>query len=81
MDVLRRWSADPFSLGATTTPSLVGEGRSPLDFVELAKPVWGGRLGFAGEHTEVDHRGSVTGAIVSGYREGERISRLLSRIE
>ncbi|KII89046.1 hypothetical protein PLICRDRAFT_698175 [Plicaturopsis crispa FD-325 SS-3] len=75
------WSADPFSLGATTTPSLVGEGRSPLDFVELAKPVWGGRLGFAGEHTEVDHRGSVTGAIVSGYREGERISRLLSRIE
>ena len=76
---LTTWLTDPLSKGATTTPSIVSEQgeRSPLDFKELGRPVWDGKLGFAGEHTEMDHRGSVAGAVVSGYREAERVARLL----
>ena len=78
------WTEDPFSRGATTTPVTVGGDRSPLDFVELGKPEkgkWGGRLGFAGEHTDVDHRGSVAGAVESGLREGARVAGLLDRLD
>lgn len=79
------WSADPFCKGATTTPVTIGDGRSPLDFVELGKPEkvggWAARLGFAGEHTDVDHRGSVAGATISGEREGKRVAGLLGRME
>jgi monoamine oxidase len=74
---LTNWLTDPLSRGATTTPSIVsvnGE-RSPMDFKELSKPVWGGKLGFAGEHTEMEHRGSVAGAVVSGQREAARVVR------
>jgi hypothetical protein len=71
------WAADRFSRGATSTPVLVGDGRSPLDSVELGKSVWDGRLGFAGEHTDLDNRGSVAGAIISGKREADRVKRLL----
>lgn len=74
------WMNDPLTRGATTTPSVVGEGRSPLDFVELGKPLWYGRLGFAGEHTDADHRGSVAGAVVSGQREAARVDRLLAQL-
>ncbi|OLN85485.1 Lysine-specific histone demethylase 1-like protein 1 [Colletotrichum chlorophyti] len=80
---LTNWLTDEYSRGATTTPSIVskhGE-RSPLDFKELGRPVWDGRLGFAGEHTEMEHRGSVAGAVVSGYREAERVERLLKLLE
>lgn len=57
---LTTWLTDPFSFGATTTPSIISENgeRSPMDFKELSRPVWGGRLGFAGEHTEMEHRGA-----------------------
>ena len=74
------WLTDPLSRGATTTPSIISEKgeRSPMDFKELGRPVWGGRLGFAGEHTEMEHRGSVAGAVVSGFREAERVERLLN---
>jgi lysine-specific histone demethylase 1B len=48
-----------------------------MDFKELSRPVWGGKLGFAGEHTEMEHRGSVAGAVVSGQREAARVGRLL----
>jgi hypothetical protein len=83
---MTRWATDPFSLGATSTPSTVSSGeeeRSPLNFVELGKPekAWGGRLGWAGEHSDVDHRGSVVGAVVSGEREGERMAGLLRRLQ
>ena len=79
---LSTWLTDPFSYGATTTPSIVSEKgeRSPMDFKELSRPVWGGRLGFAGEHTEMEHRGSVAGAVVSGMREAERVGRLLHKL-
>ncbi|KAJ3886004.1 hypothetical protein GG344DRAFT_82130 [Lentinula edodes] len=75
--VASRWKDDELSFGATSSPVRVGEGRSPLDFAELARPVWGGLLGFAGEATELDHRGSVPGAILSGEREARRIQALL----
>ena len=80
---LTNWLTDPFSYGATTTPSIISENgeRSPMDFKELSRPVWDGRLGFAGEHTEMEHRGSVAGAVVSGQREAERVARYLSRME
>lgn len=76
---LTNWLTDPLSLGATTTPSIISEHgeRSPMDFKELGRPVWDGKLGFAGEHTEMEHRGSVAGAVVSGYREADRVDRLL----
>lgn len=76
---LTDWLTDPLSRGATTTPSIVSQNgeRSPMDFKELGRPVWGGKLGFAGEHTEMEHRGSVAGAVVSGQREAERVSRYL----
>lgn len=51
-----------------------------MDFKELGRPVWEGRLGFAGEHTEMEHRGSVAGAVVSGSREAGRIDRYLSKL-
>lgn len=80
---LTNWLTDPLSRGATTTPSIISENgeRSPLDFKELGRPVWEGKLGFAGEHTEMEHRGSVAGAVVSGYREAERVDRLLSLLQ
>ncbi|KAJ0336004.1 hypothetical protein COL922a_008502 [Colletotrichum nupharicola] len=80
---LTNWLTDEYSRGATTTPSIVSENgeRSPLDFKELSRPVWDGRLGFAGEHTDMEHRGSVAGAVVSGYREAERVGRLLKLLE
>lgn len=73
------WLTNPLSRGATTTPSIVSQNgeRSPMDFKELGRPVWGGRLGFAGEHTEMEHRGSVAGAVVSGQREAARVARYL----
>ncbi|EFQ36115.1 flavin containing amine oxidoreductase [Colletotrichum graminicola] len=80
---LTNWLTDEFSCGATTTPSIISSNgeRSPLDFKELSRPVWDGRLGFAGEHTEMENRGSVAGAVISGYREAERVERLLKFIE
>jgi len=77
---LTNWLTDPLSRGATTTPSIISENgeRSPMDFKELGRPVWDGRLGFAGEHTEMENRGSVAGAVLSGFREAERVNRLLA---
>lgn len=76
------WLTDPHARGATTTPVVVsanGE-RSPMDYKELSRPQWAGRLGFAGEHTEMENRGSVAGAVLSGQREGERVERLLKKL-
>ncbi|KDQ62648.1 hypothetical protein JAAARDRAFT_30562 [Jaapia argillacea MUCL 33604] len=78
--VMTNWHTDSLAMGATTTPSIIGEGRGPLDFAELGKPVWDGTLGFAGEHTDPNHRGSVAGAVVSGLREAERVAKLLRKL-
>ncbi|GAA5871139.1 hypothetical protein JCM16303_001703 [Sporobolomyces ruberrimus] len=84
--VVTDWSTDPFSLGATSTPTTLSTSRdgtesSPLDFVTLGRPEWEGRLGFAGEHTDLDNHGSVAGALISGRREGERVAVLLETRE
>lgn len=77
---ITNWLTDPLSLGATTTPTPVSDGeRSPMDFKELSRPTWDGKLGFAGEHTEMENRGSVAGAVVSGMREADRVKRYLSK--
>jgi hypothetical protein len=77
-----RWLADPLSQGSYTYIPVSGSKRpkdlssttpSPLDIVELSRPLWEGRLGFAGEHTEMDCYASVHGAAISGWREGTRV--------
>lgn len=84
--VLTNWAYDPYSLGATTTPltvKSVSAGISPTSFIELGRPESLGaedgkpRVLFAGEHTSVNNRGSVTGAVESGLREGRRAVQLL----
>jgi monoamine oxidase len=75
---ITRWSQDPYALGSYTyIPAAikgeVSEPASPLDLVELSRPLWDGRLGFAGEHTEMDHYASVHGALISGWREAARM--------
>ncbi|SCV72539.1 BQ2448_4076 [Microbotryum intermedium] len=82
--IISNWVKDPFSYGATSTPvslnkSEDGEAASPIDFIILSRSIWDGRLGFAGEHSEMDHRGSVVGAIVSGDREAKRLQDVLER--
>lgn len=72
-----RWRADPYALGATTSPIALGKDAKPEDLDELGKPLWDGRLGFAGEGTDRNLRGSVPGAVASGEREAERLVRLL----
>lgn len=79
---MTNWLTDPLSLGATTTPTPVSDGeRSPMDFKELSRPTWEGKLGFAGEHTEMENRGSVAGAVVSGLREADRVERYLAKMD
>lgn len=80
---LTSWLTDELSLGATTTPSIVSQNgeRSPMDFKELGRPLWQGKLGFAGEHTEMENRGSVAGAVISGQREAARVERLLNKLK
>lgn len=86
--IITNWLTDTNSYGATSSPvqlplipsssSSEAEGKgeiepSPEDFKKLHEVMWGGKLGWAGEHTDFDHRGSVVGAYVSGVREGERL--------
>lgn len=79
-----RWLTDPYARGATSSPISLSviddEQASPIDFITLSRSTWDGALGFAGEHTDLDGRGSVVGALVSGKREGERVAALLERL-
>ncbi|EJD43528.1 FAD/NAD(P)-binding domain-containing protein [Auricularia subglabra TFB-10046 SS5] len=78
------WNRDPYSMGAYTFIPVGKDGdtehATPLDFVELSKPLWDGRLGFAGEHTELDCWASAHGAMMSGDREAERVVRFLASV-
>jgi lysine-specific histone demethylase 1B len=52
-----RWNQHELTGGATTSPvSLEHGSNSPLDFTALGRPLWNGRLGFAGEHTDQDRK-------------------------
>lgn len=70
------WSRDPYAMGATSTPPT--DNVTPLNYVELGKPEWQNKLLFAGEHTSLNNRGSVTGAVETGEKEGKRVVRLLN---
>jgi monoamine oxidase len=65
------WAADPYSCGAY---SHLPVGASPDDLDGLGEPV-GGRLLFAGEHTQSARTGYADGAMSSGVREAKRLLR------
>jgi polyamine oxidase len=66
------WATDPYAGGAYTH---IPPGASPADADLLGEPV-GGRLLFAGEHTQSARLAYADGAMTSGIREAKR---LLSR--
>ena len=68
------WRRDPFSRGAY---SYVGVGGMPAQRA-LGRPVEG-TLFFAGETTEAEEMGTVSGAVASGQRAARRILKSLER--
>ena len=74
------WADDPHSGGAYAH---VPPGASPADLDLLGEPI-GGRLLFAGEHTQSARTGTADGAMSSGLREARRLlgrtSVLLGRL-
>lgn len=69
---ITRWASDPFAYGSY---SHIPVGASPEDLEQLGAPE-ADRLFFAGEATNPDHYGTVHGAMLSGYREADRIAKL-----
>ncbi len=67
---ITRWGADPFSLGSY---SFLKTGSTPQDYDQLAAPV-GGRLFFAGEHTNRRYAATVHGAYLSGLRAARQVA-------
>jgi monoamine oxidase len=63
------WAGDPYSFGAYTH---LPPGSGPDDLELLGQPV-GGRLLFAGEHTQSARTGYADGAMTSGIREAKRL--------
>jgi polyamine oxidase len=63
------WATDPYAGGAYTH---VPPGASPADADLLGEPV-GGRLLFAGEHTQSARLAYADGAMTSGIREAKRL--------
>ena len=69
------WSTDPMAYGAASFQTV---GSSPADRQALRAPV-GGRLFFAGEHTDSDNPGTVQGARASGLRAAAQVVSAASR--
>jgi polyamine oxidase len=63
------WAADPWTGGAYTH---IPPGAGPADVDLLGEPV-GGRLLFAGEHTQSARLAYADGALTSGIREAKRL--------
>ena len=63
------WATDPYAGGAYTH---IPPGASPADADLLGEPV-GGRLLFAGEHTQSARLAYADGALSSGIREAKRL--------
>ena len=63
------WANDPYSGGAYTH---IPPGAGPADADLLGEPI-GGRLLFAGEHTQSRRLGYADGAMTSGIREAKRL--------
>jgi polyamine oxidase len=68
------WAKDPYSGGAYTH---VPPGAHPADADLLGEPI-GGRLLFAGEHTQSARMAYADGAMTSGIREAKRLLSLPS---
>lgn len=68
------WRADPFSRGAYSAVAVNGERVQAA----LARPVEG-TLFFAGEGTEADETGTVSGALASGARAARQVRKVLER--
>lgn len=68
------WADDPYSAGAY---SHIPPGATPADADLLGEPV-GGRLLFAGEHTQSIRLVYTDGAMASGIREAKRLLRKAS---
>jgi monoamine oxidase len=68
------WASDPYTGGAYTH---IPPGASPADADLLGEPV-GGRLLFAGEHTQSARMAYADGAMTSGIREAKRLLGLPS---
>lgn len=76
--IRHRWTADPYSLGTWSYPSLTTE---DSDFDTMGRPLPAEsdpRLLFAGEATHGQFWGQMLGARLSGLREAQRV---LDRIE
>jgi monoamine oxidase len=67
---LHDWSADPFARGAYSYAGVGGAGAAS----RLARPV-AGTLFFAGEATDAEQTGTVSGAVASGRRAAARLLR------
>ena len=67
--LVTRWVNDPNALGSY---SFMPIGSSPDDLHVCAQPI-GGRILFAGEHTDADWYQTTHGAIRSGLREAKRL--------
>jgi polyamine oxidase len=63
------WATDPHSGGAYTH---IPPGADPADIDLLGEPI-GGRMLFAGEHTQSARTGYADGAMTSGIREAKRL--------
>jgi monoamine oxidase len=63
------WGTDPYSCGSY---SHISPGSSPADADLLGEPA-GGRLLFAGEHTQSARLAYADGALTSGIREAKRL--------
>jgi monoamine oxidase len=63
------WANDPYSCGAYTH---IPPGATPADADLLGEPI-GGRLLFAGEHTQSARMAYADGAMTSGIREAKRL--------
>lgn len=70
--LVTRWTADPFAGGAY---SFLAKHASPKDYETLATSV-SDRLFFAGEATSREYAATVHGALLSGWREADRINKL-----
>ena len=69
---ITRWQADPYAGGSY---SFVPPGAGKAEYEAMAEPV-AERLFFAGEATHPQYPSTVHGAVLSGYREAERIMKL-----
>lgn len=70
-----RWEEDEFTRGSYSTFQL---GTLDQHVMDLQQPTWDGRLLFAGEPMDLEHMGSVHGALLSGKQTAKKVSKYLS---